>query len=110
MKIDYALEADTYYEYVCVPGNPMVFDIQDVDNYPVAVPLGHKDVVFCDGFITRDGSRGRGRYAKLLTNRGGEHDRVVLYYRVSRNNRGQAAWRHLNPMLVLASAEKLPSV
>jgi hypothetical protein len=104
------LKADTYYRHKCRPGNPLLFTVQDVENYPVAVPLSRDDIVYCDGFVTREGSKGRGRYARLLTHRGGEHDKVVLFYRVSRNNRGQASWQELNPMLVIALADEIPTL
>ena len=84
------------------------FYIEDVENYPVAVPLKNGDVVWCKEIVHRKGGRGRGRYAKLLHHRGEHHPRVVLYHRVSSFDRGAGDWEELNEMLVLALADTLP--
>lgn len=94
----------TYYR--CL--SPITFYIQDVEDYPVAVPLGKNEVVVCEDIVFRTGGRGRGRYVKLHNRRGGRD--VVLYHRVSRNNIGSGNWEELNPMIVLALAPELPTV
>lgn len=95
-----------YYQHLCVPPNWTVFYIQDVENYPVAVPLGNEEFVLCAEIVRRTGGRGRGLYAKLLHKRG-EHD-VVLYHRVSKNHIGSGNWEEVNAMLCLALADVLP--
>jgi hypothetical protein len=84
------------------------FERPDVDGCKRCV-LSRGDYVLCVEFLNRSGSNGRGRYAKLLYQN--EHgDRITLFYRVSRYNRGQAQWQELNPMLAIALSDKIPTL
>ncbi len=95
-----------YYRHLSQPGESTLFLVYDVENYPVAVPLGNNEIVYCDAIVRRQGGKGRGLYARLLNKRG-EHE-VVLYHRVSRNHIGAGDWEEVNPMVVLALCENLP--
>lgn len=95
-----------YYRHLSQPGERTLFLVYDVENYPVAVPLGNNEIVYCEEIVRRSGGKGRGLYAKLLNKRG-EHE-VVLYHRVSKNHIGSGDWEEVNPMVVLALAIDLP--
>lgn len=67
--------------------------------------LRREDAVLCIGVTTQQ----RKRYAVLLhQDEGGET--VHLMHRVSRFNRGRGEWRELNPMLVVALSDQIPSL
>ena len=83
-----------------------MFFLQDVEKYPVAVPLGHNEIVLCVDIVRRSGGKGRGLYAKLLHKRCDWE--VVLYHRVSKNRIGSGDWEEVNEMMVLALADDLP--
>jgi len=95
-----------FYQHRCPPGSPTLIPTQDVENYPVAIPLVRDDIVLCTGFVTRD----RKRYAVMRHKRSDHHEDVTLYLRVSRLNRSSSHWREMNAMLVIACAEKLPTL
>jgi len=84
--------------------------VQDVEDYPVAVPLRAGDVVYCEDVVFRKGGKGRGRYAKLRNRRSDHYPAVVIYHRVSKNNIGSGDWEEINAMMVLALADVLPLV
>jgi len=66
--------------------------------------LERHDRVVCKGFATQD----LGRYAMLYFRKDDEN--MCLFHRVSRFNRGSGNWREMNPMLVIAMADQLPTV
>lgn len=62
------------------------------------------DIFLCIGII----AQGRKRYAVLVhQNEDGDHE--TFRHRVSRYTRGKGEWRELNPMMVVALADRLPS-
>lgn len=71
--------------------------------------LKREDVVLCADIVRRDGVNGRGRYAKLL-HQTDDGDTISLFLRVSRSSRPPGTWRELNPMLVIALADKIPTL
>lgn len=92
--------------------------MSDVENYNVAVPLGNNEIVLCTEIVFRSGGwRGRGLYAKLLSQRGyaplAGRDAIpivaTLYHRVSRNHIGSGNWEEVNAMVVLALADQIPT-
>jgi hypothetical protein len=95
-----------YYRHLCAAGESTLFLVYDVENYPVAVPLGNNEIVYCAEIVRRSGGKGRGLYAKLLSKRG-EHE-AVLYHRVSKNHIGSGDWEEVNAMVVLALVDDLP--
>jgi len=107
-----AWKPGTYYEHLCKPGGRLLIPVQDVLNWEVAVPLGFKEIVYCDGFVTRATTLTGGRYVRyvrLLHRRDPAREDVVLYLPVTRNNKSRGHWRELNPMVVLARADELPA-
>jgi len=75
-------------------------------------PLSRGDIVLCVGFSTsgklkmKSVGHARERYAILrFQNDDGE---MVLYYRVSSLNRGNAFWSEVDPMTVIAMSDRLP--
>lgn len=95
-----------YYRHLSQSGESTLFLLWDVENSPVAVPLGHNEIVYCEAIVHRTGRKGRGLYAKLLNKRGGHE--VVLYHRVSKNHIGSGDWEEVNAMMVLALVDDLP--
>ena len=106
MRTTTVLKKDTYYQHRCPPESSTLILVQDVENYPVAVPLRRDEIILCTGFVRRNGAR----YARLLNWRGEEHPAVTLFVRVSRSNRGSLHWVEANPMLVIASVDKIPTL
>jgi hypothetical protein len=99
------VEPDTYYE---LRGAQIEFSGADIEGAKKHW-LRQGDIVLCTEIVKlRVGGEGRGRYAKLLF-RDDEGD-LVLWFRVSRFNRGAATWREVNSMIVLAKADVLPTL
>jgi hypothetical protein len=98
-------EPETYYE---LRSNELFFTGKDVENSN-EVKLVREEIVLCTEIISRRaGHNGRGKYARLLLRRdGGE---FVLFHRLSRFDRGAGQWREVNPMIVLALADQLPTL
>ena len=91
------LKPDTYYRVLS-----RKLDMGHLDLY-------REDIVLCTEIVHRShGYRGRGRYATLLHLRDGQN--VVLRHRVSSYGRGSGNWEEVNPMMVLALADQLPTL
>jgi hypothetical protein len=101
------LQPDVYYK---LRSNVLLFSGQDVENWSLKsdFKLRRGEIVLCTAIVTRVGGQGRGKYAKLLVRSDG--DEWTLYHRVSRNNVGNAQWDEVNPMIVLAMADRLPTL
>jgi hypothetical protein len=67
--------------------------------------LRRMDAVLCIGITYVD----RRRYA-VLSHQTEDEEVLQLLHRVSRFNRGRGEWRELNPMLVIALADKIPTL
>lgn len=101
-------QPDTYYE---LRSNVLIFSGNDVENWKIKTEfkLTRGEIVLCTEIIPmRNGAQGRGRYARLV-HRQDEHE-WVLYHRLSRLDRGQGQWNEVNPMIVLALADRLPTL
>jgi hypothetical protein len=98
-------EPETYYE---LRSNELFFTGKDVENSD-EIKLVREEIVLCTEIISRRaGHNGRGKYARLVLRRGA--DEVVLFHRLSRFDRGSGQWREVNPMIVLALADQLPTL
>lgn len=98
-------EAGTFYE---LRSNVMYFTGKDVENAK-EIKLTRGEIVLCSDIIPmRKGEEGRGKYARLLLHSDGAN--FVLFHRLSRHGRGAGEWREVNPMIVLAKADALPTL
>ena len=79
-------------------------DVEDEKRFT----LRREDVVLCTAIVHRSGKSGRGRYARFL-HQDADGETHTLFHRVSRTGRGRGDWNELNPMVVLARAEDLPT-
>lgn len=100
-------EPGLYYE---LRSNVLLFSGQDVENWSLKsdFKLRRKEIVLCTGFVTRVGGQGRGKYVKFLVR--SDDAEWTLYHRVSRLNVGSGQWIEVNPMIVLALADRLPTL
>lgn len=98
---------DTYYE---LRSNVLIFSGKDVENTKLKeIKLTRNGVVLCTEICrARVGGQGRGRYARFLHRQDGVD--LVLFHRISRFNIGAGEWREVNPMIVLALADQLPTL
>jgi len=105
-----------YYRHLCLPDSVTLFLLPDVENYSVCVPLANNEIVLCTEIVHRNGGRGQGLYAKLLSQRGyaplAGRDPIpvvaTIYHRVSRNHIGSGNWEEVNSMVILALADQIP--
>jgi hypothetical protein len=105
VSLSLIFEAEHYYE---LRSNELHFSGKDVENSG-EFKLSRGSIVLCTQIISaRKGEKGRGRYARLLVRRG-END-IVLFHRLSRYSRGAGQWREVNPMVVVATADQLPTI
>lgn len=101
-------EPGGYYE---LRSNVLLYSGKDVENWSSKsdFKLRRGEIVLCTGIVSmRYGEQGRGKYARLVVaSDGGEW---ILFHRLSRHSRGAGEWREVNPMIVLAKADALPTL
>jgi hypothetical protein len=79
-----------------------------LDGEKAPIELRGEDIVLCSEIVFRSGSRGRGRYARLLHQR--DDETLVLFHRISGHGRGAGTWEELNPMMALAMTGEIPTL